>query len=106
MAAVPEGRRFLLLASALTLLALALRVSYFLGAQVEAPIRGDILEYWNYALNLVRFGVFSGADPLTGAPAPVDPPQLAELGLRLAGPPAAAGSLGAQVAKPAEGKSP
>jgi aspartyl-tRNA synthetase len=29
----------------------------------------------------------SGADPLTGAPAPVDPPQLAELGLRLTAPP-------------------
>ena len=26
----------------------------------------------------------SGADPLTGAPAPVDPRQLRELGLRLA----------------------
>ncbi|MBV9798241.1 MAG: aspartate--tRNA ligase, partial [Solirubrobacterales bacterium] len=26
----------------------------------------------------------SGADPLTGAPAPVDPGQLRELGLRLA----------------------
>ena len=29
----------------------------------------------------------SGADPLTGAPAPVDAAQLAELGLRLAAPP-------------------
>jgi aspartyl-tRNA synthetase len=29
----------------------------------------------------------SGADPLTGAPAPVDTAQLAELGLRLTGPP-------------------
>jgi aspartyl-tRNA synthetase len=28
----------------------------------------------------------SGADPLTGAPAAVDPPQLAELGLRLKSP--------------------
>jgi aspartyl-tRNA synthetase len=25
----------------------------------------------------------SGADPLTGAPTPVDPPQLAELGIRV-----------------------
>ena len=33
----------------------------------------------------------SGADPLTGAPAPVDPPQLAELGLRLIAPPPAGG---------------
>jgi aspartyl-tRNA synthetase len=37
----------------------------------------------------------SGADPLTGAPAAVDPPQLAELGLRLA-----------QVATPSDRKSP
>ena len=33
----------------------------------------------------------SGADPLTGAPAPVDPPQLAELGLRLIAQPPADG---------------
>jgi len=48
----------------------------------------------------------SGADPLTGAPAPVDAPQLAELGLRLAAPPPAGGKLGARVATPSEGKSP
>ena len=29
----------------------------------------------------------SGADPMTGAPAPVDEPQLKELGIRLAAPP-------------------
>jgi hypothetical protein len=70
MAAVPEGRRFVFLVAALALLAFALRVSYFLGAQVDVPLRGDVLEYWNYALNLVRFGVFSAADPGTLAPAP------------------------------------
>ncbi len=48
----------------------------------------------------------SGADPLTGAPAPVDTAQLAELGLRLAAPPPAGDQLGARVAKPSEGKSP
>ena len=48
----------------------------------------------------------SGSDPLTGAPAAVDPPQLAELGLRLTGPPPAGAPLGAQVATPSEGKSP
>jgi aspartyl-tRNA synthetase len=48
----------------------------------------------------------SGADPLTGAPAPVDPPQLAELGLRSTVAPPADGSLGARVAAPSEGKSP
>jgi aspartyl-tRNA synthetase len=48
----------------------------------------------------------SGADPLTGAPAGVDPPQLAELGLRLTVPPPAGDPLGAQVASRSEGKSP
>ncbi|MEO8689282.1 MAG: aspartate--tRNA ligase [Solirubrobacteraceae bacterium] len=48
----------------------------------------------------------SGADPLTGAPAPVDAGQLAELGLRLAAPPRAGEELGARVVAPSEGKSP
>ena len=48
----------------------------------------------------------SGSDPLTGAPAPVDPPQLAELGLRSTVPPPAGAQLGAHVATPSEGKSP
>jgi len=48
----------------------------------------------------------SGADPLTGAPAPVDAPQLAELGLRLAAQAPAGEKLGAQVTAPSEGKSP
>jgi aspartyl-tRNA synthetase len=48
----------------------------------------------------------SGADPLTGAPAPVDAPQLAELGLRLAAPPLGGDQLGARVVAPSEGKSP
>jgi aspartyl-tRNA synthetase len=48
----------------------------------------------------------SGADPLTGAPAPVDAPQLAELGLRLATPAPAGGTLGASVTSPSEGRSP
>jgi aspartyl-tRNA synthetase len=48
----------------------------------------------------------SGADPLTGAPAPVDTPQLAELGLRLAAPAPAGDKLGASVVSPSEGKSP
>ena len=47
----------------------------------------------------------SGSDPLTGAPAPVDPPQLAELGLRLAAPPPAAKAR-RRVSAPSEGKSP
>ncbi len=44
----------------------------------------------------------SGSDPLTGAPAPVDPPQLAELGLRSTVPPPAGAQLGAHVATPSE----
>jgi aspartyl-tRNA synthetase len=48
----------------------------------------------------------SGADPLTGAPAAVDAAQLAELGLRLAAPPARTEPLGARVATPSEGRSP
>src|SRR3954453_19802087 len=47
-----------------------------------------------------------GGAPPTGAPAPVDAPQLAELGLRLAAPAPAGGKLGARVATPSEGKSP
>ena len=34
----------------------------------------------------------TGGDPLTGAPAPVDEPQLKELGVRMAAPPPPAGS--------------
>ena len=48
----------------------------------------------------------SGADPLTGAPAPVDAPQLAELGLRATAPPPKTAPLGAHVATPSEGTSP
>ncbi|MEA2315901.1 MAG: aspartyl-tRNA synthetase [Solirubrobacteraceae bacterium] len=48
----------------------------------------------------------SGADPLTGAPAPVDAGQLSELGLRLAAPAPPGRQLGAQVSAPSEGKSP
>lgn len=52
-----------LLVVAIFVLALALRVAYFLGADVEAPVRGDVLQYWNYAWNLARHGVFSSAAP-------------------------------------------
>jgi hypothetical protein len=55
----------------ITLLALVLRVVYFLGAEVDTPIRGDILEYWRYARNLVHYGVFSAAAPDV-APLPDD----------------------------------
>jgi aspartyl-tRNA synthetase len=48
----------------------------------------------------------SGADPLTGAPAPVDAAQLAALALRSTASPSGTPSLGAKVAEPSEGKSP
>jgi 4-amino-4-deoxy-L-arabinose transferase-like glycosyltransferase len=70
VAVVPEGRRFILLAAALTLLAFALRASFFLGAQIDLPVRGDIVEYWHYAQNLVRFGVFSRLEAGSVAPPP------------------------------------
>jgi 4-amino-4-deoxy-L-arabinose transferase-like glycosyltransferase len=53
----------MLVAVGITLLALALRVAYFLGADVAVPVRGDVLEYWNYAWNLAQHGVFSSAPP-------------------------------------------
>jgi hypothetical protein len=65
-----EGRRTIWLALAITLLALALRASFLAGAQVEAPVRGDIVEYWAYAWNLVHHGVFSLAPASASVPAP------------------------------------
>ena len=90
MAADREGRRFVWLVLALTLLALALRAAYFLGAQVPDAVRGDILDYWAYAWNLVHHGVFSHA-PAGPAPPPPDSwrgpgyPFFLSLCLRLAG---------------------
>ena len=55
--------------------ALAIRYYYVTRAQVfqpvnQANVRGDAVEYYNYALNLVRHGIFSkapeGTVPLTG----------------------------------------
>jgi hypothetical protein len=56
-------RRFLLLATGLTLVALALRVTYFLGADVVNPFAGDIGSYVAYAWNLVHHHTFSSAAP-------------------------------------------
>jgi hypothetical protein len=68
--ATPRRDRTALLLGAIALLALALRVAYFLGAEVRYPIRGDIVEYWNYAQNLAAHGVFSKAPFGDAAPAP------------------------------------
>jgi hypothetical protein len=55
-----EGRaRFIRLTVALTVLALLLRLLYLWAAQVDYPIRGDVLGYWNYAWNLVNHATFS-----------------------------------------------
>jgi len=69
---VAEAARIRLvpIAVAITVLALCLRWFYFVGAQVDAPVRGDILEYWHYAWNLLHHGVFSIAAPALDAPAP------------------------------------
>jgi 4-amino-4-deoxy-L-arabinose transferase-like glycosyltransferase len=89
-AATPRRDRTLLLLGAITLLALGLRVVFFLGAEVRYPIRGDIVEYWNYAQNLVYHGVFSRApvgDAVPAADAWRSPgyPAFLALCLKLAG---------------------
>jgi hypothetical protein len=61
--AAPRPERVLTVAIAITLLALALRIVYFTGAQVQVPLRGDIVEYWFYGWNLAHHGVFSRAEP-------------------------------------------
>jgi hypothetical protein len=58
-----ETTKFRWLAFAVFLLALAVRLAYFFGAQVDYPIRGDIVQYVNYALNLLNHGTFSSAAP-------------------------------------------
>ena len=58
-----DARGFRWIAVAITLLALALRLAYFFGAQVDSPIRGDVNEYVTYAWNLVHHATFSSAAP-------------------------------------------
>ena len=62
--------RTLLLSLAVFVLALGLRAGYLLGAHVDVPIRGDILEYWSYAWNMLHHGVFSVAQPAAAVPTP------------------------------------
>jgi hypothetical protein len=68
--AVPRRDATLTVVLAITLLGLALRVLFFLGADIAVPIRGDIIEYWNYAWNMVNHGVFSSVPPGPAIPAP------------------------------------
>jgi len=60
------GRRFLMLAIAITLIGLLLREHFILSAVPEAPIRGDEVQYVAYARNLVQHGVFSLSQPGAG----------------------------------------
>jgi hypothetical protein len=46
-----------------TLLALALRWYYVSTAMVIAPIRGDAIQYYSYAWNLVHHGIYAGNLP-------------------------------------------
>ena len=58
-----DRRRFVLLAILLALVALALRVLFFLGTDVVDPFAGDIGSYVAYAWNLVHHQTFSSAAP-------------------------------------------
>jgi MYXO-CTERM domain-containing protein len=61
------ARAFRLAALAVFLLALALRVGFQLGVQVDGPVAGDIVQYVAYAWNLVHHGTFSSALPDSAA---------------------------------------
>jgi hypothetical protein len=56
-------RRFLQWAGAIFAIGLLLRVMFFLAADVENRLAGDIAGYWNYASNLAVHHVFSMAGP-------------------------------------------
>lgn len=56
-------RREFTLVSGVALLALAVRFYYVNTAVVEHPLRGDTLQYFFYALNLIDHGTFSLAPP-------------------------------------------
>jgi 4-amino-4-deoxy-L-arabinose transferase-like glycosyltransferase len=55
-----------------TLLALALRWYYVNTALVVAPIRGDAIQYFSYAWNLVHHGVYAGEQPGSAVVIPSD----------------------------------
>jgi hypothetical protein len=58
-----SANRFALLLGLIALLAFTVREQFVLTSIVDAPIRGDIREYVNYAWNLVHHGIFSLQDP-------------------------------------------
>jgi hypothetical protein len=65
-----SGRKLQLLALTVVVLALALRCDYALTTIVDAPLRGDILQYIAYAWNLSHHGVFSSSEPLSATVVP------------------------------------
>lgn len=60
---------FVALSVSVVLLAVFVRLYFVAVAQIEAPIRGDIIEYVNYAQSLLEHQTFS-RDRVAGAPAP------------------------------------
>ena len=60
-------RAFAMAVAGIFLVALGLRVAYFLQAEVAHPVRGDIAEYFAYAYNLVEHATFSSAAPGSAA---------------------------------------
>ncbi|NII71611.1 4-amino-4-deoxy-L-arabinose transferase-like glycosyltransferase [Dyella sp. SG562] len=58
-----SSRAWILLLAGIGLLAFVLRWYYVTHAIVYSPIRGDAIEYYSYAWNLLHHGVFSLAKP-------------------------------------------
>src|SRR4249919_3619759 len=65
-----EKAKFRSLVTGVFLLALVVRLAFFLNARVDYPIRGDIVQYVNYAWNMLNNATFSSAPP---GSAPVHP---------------------------------
>ena len=59
----PSSRAWMPLLAGIGLLAFVLRWYYVTHAIVDSPIRGDAIEYYSYAWNLLHHGVFSLAKP-------------------------------------------
>jgi 4-amino-4-deoxy-L-arabinose transferase-like glycosyltransferase len=51
-------------------IALFMRIYYLVVARVDTPLRADARQYFQIAMNILRYGVFSSSDPV-GSSAPV-----------------------------------
>ncbi|QDE38799.1 hypothetical protein FIV34_06080 [Luteibacter pinisoli] len=60
---MPWTKRQILAAAAIALVALIVRIAYVHTAVVDHPLRGDTLQYFAYALNLIDHHVFSLVPP-------------------------------------------